>query len=289
MSNKEKAEAKAPEAKVEAAETPVAAGKKSKRVLFMGIGGVAAVALGLGGFFTYKTFLAPKPALSAKGAKKAGNAAEEKKDDHADAKEGEPGDAKKDAKGDAKKDAKGDANKDAKGDANKDAKGDAKKDDHGDAKKDEKGGAKKDDHGDAKKDEKGGAKKDDHGDAKKDEKGDGKSAEGKDKDTREKSGGFGETYDLPKLDLNLGNPLENRFLRLAITMEFHGGEAQKEEIKKREPQLKDLVITSVSSKTRMELLTEKGKERLRRELMNRFNEVLERPVKSLFFTDFLVE
>ncbi|NBO37473.1 hypothetical protein EBU99_02705, partial [bacterium] len=163
----------------------------------------------------------------------------------------------------------------------------AKKDDgHGD-KKDDGHGDKKDDHG-AKKDDGHGDKKDDHGAKKDDGHGD-KKDEKSDAKIFQSDESFGETFALPKMDLNLGNPLENRYLRIGVSIEYTGGKTQAEELKKREPQLRDLIIGSVSTRTRLELLTERGKEKLRRELINKINESFERPVKTIYFTDFLVE
>jgi flagellar basal body-associated protein FliL len=100
---------------------------------------------------------------------------------------------------------------------------------------------------------------------------------------------FGDTYTLSRMDLNLGNPIENRYLRVAVSIEFRGGEEQLDELKQREPQIKDIIITTVTNKTRLELLSENGKEDLRRELMNRINEVCDRPIQNIYFTEFLVE
>ena len=157
-----------------------------------------------------------------------------------------------------------------------------KKDDHGD-KKDEK----KDDHGD-KKDE----KKDDHGakkDEKKDDHGAKKDEHGAKKEETKGTSNFGDTYIIPKMELNLGNPIENRCLRLTVAIEYRGGEEQQAELKKREIQIKDIIITSVTSKTRVQLLSENGKELLRREILNKINEVADKPTQNIFFTEFLVE
>jgi flagellar basal body-associated protein FliL len=54
-------------------------------------------------------------------------------------------------------------------------------------------------------------------------------------------------------------------------------------------QLEDIIITTSSVKTRVELLTDKGKEELRREMLNKFNEVLNKPISNIFYTQFLVE
>lgn len=100
---------------------------------------------------------------------------------------------------------------------------------------------------------------------------------------------FGSTYPIAKMDLNLGNPLENRYLKLQVVIEYRGSGDQETELKNREPQLRDLIISTVNAKTRLELLSLNGKNRLRKELLNRFNEVLEKPVQSIYFTEFLVE
>ena len=178
--------------------------KKSRLVLFAGIGGVLLVALGVGGFFVFKTISGKKNVqLAAQGATA---------DPHAD--------------------------------------------DHG--KKDEKKDLKKDDPNAKKEEPKGTAN-------------------------------FGDTFTVPKMDLNLGNSIENRFIRIAIAIEYRGGENQGFELKKREAQIKYIVISSVTSKTRLTLISENGKENLRREILNRINEVTDRPIQNVYFTEFFVE
>lgn len=100
---------------------------------------------------------------------------------------------------------------------------------------------------------------------------------------------FGDTIAIPKMELNLGNPLENRFLRFGVSLEFHGGESQGEEIQRRLPQIRDIIITTISRKTRIELLSPEGKENLRKQLKNTFNEIFAQPVSNVYFTEFLVE
>ena len=263
--DKKEAAAEAPAPKGE--ETPAAAKKKRSLVLFAGIGGVSFLVLSGAGFFVYKTFLAKPVALTAKA--NPGDAP----DAHGDAAKDAPKDAPGAAAKGAPKGAQGAAAKNAPKDAQA-GKDDAKKvpDANGDAKKDAAADA-------------NGAKPAEAG-------AQGDAAKGGAGDKKEKSDDdseFGQTLEIPRMDLNLGNPLENRFLRLAMTLEYKGGKSQEEELQKRLPQLRDLIISSVSTKSRIDLLSDKGKERLRRELTHRFNEVLERPVSSIFFTEFLVE
>lgn len=100
---------------------------------------------------------------------------------------------------------------------------------------------------------------------------------------------FGDTVDIPKMELNLGNPLENRFLRFGLSLEYHGGEEQKKELTRRMPQIRDVVISIISRKTRIELLSADGKEGFRKQLKNTLNELLQEPVTNVYFTEFLVE
>ncbi len=224
--------------------------KKRKLVLFAGITGVVASAAAAGGFFVYKTFVQKSVSMAAKkDATGHSDSATDKNDAHAEGKEKSDGDKKTDAAHADKNDAAHANKKDDKKDAAHSDKKDDKKDSSSTDKKDEKSDVKM---------------------FKSDET-------------------FGETFALPKMDLNLGNPLENRYLRIAVSIEYTGGKEQQDELKKREPQLRDLIISSVSTRTRLDLLTEKGKEKLRRELINKINESFERPVKTIYFTDFLVE
>jgi flagellar FliL protein len=130
---------------------------------------------------------------------------------------------------------------------------------------------------------KDGAKKDN---SKKD---DGSKNDSSKKEEVKGTANFGDTFSVSRMDLNLGNPLENRFIRISVTLEYRGGENQGAELKKREPQIKDIIINSVTTKTRISLTSELGKENLRREILNKINEVTDRPIQNVFFTEFFVE
>ena len=223
--------------------------KKSKLVLFAGIGGVLLVALGVGGFFIFKTLSAKKNVELAAGAPSADSHGAPVADSHgapvADSHGAPPAADSHGAPPSGKKD--------------------EKKDDHG-AKKEE---PKKADPN----------KKDEHGAA----------AGGAKKEEPKGTANFGDTFLVPRLDLNLGNSVENRFIRISVGIEYRGGENQGFELKKREAQLKDIIIQCVTNKTRLALISENGKENLRREILNRINEVTDRPVQNVFFTEFFVE
>jgi flagellar basal body-associated protein FliL len=249
--NEEKKEGEKEKKEGEAADPNAKMSKKNKMILFGGIGGGVFLIILIGAFAFFKIQSAKRVA-ELEMSQNGGGPTE--------VSHGKP-DEKKDDHG--KKDEKKDDH----------GKKDDKKDDHG--KKDEK----KDDKKDEKKDE----KKDDKKDEKKDEKKDDK------KEPPKGTNNFGDTFTIPKMDLNLGNPIENRYIRLAVGIEYRGGETQAAELKQRDVQIKDIIISTVTGKTRTQLLTESGKELLRREILNKINEVADQPVQNVFFTEFLVE
>lgn len=227
----EKDEKKAGENKEEKSNDPnEKVEKKSRLVLFAGIGGVLLAAFSVGGFFIFKTISGKKHVeLSAQG-----NSPDAKANSHGAVSD------KKDEKKDEKKDDQGKKEEPKKEDSTK--KDDGKKDENGAKKEEPKGTA-----------------------------------------------NFGDTFMVPRMDLNLGNSIENRFIRIAIAIEYRGGENQGFELKRREAQIRDIVITSVTNKTRISLISDDGKENLRREILNKINEVTDRPVQNVYFTEFFVE
>lgn len=220
--------------------------KKSRLVLFAGIAGVLLVALGVGGFFIFKTLGGKKNVeLAAEGSPQPESEKKEEKD-----------------------------NKSSKEDPNK--KADPKEDP-----------SKKEDPN-----KKADPNKKDDPNKKEDPNKKADPSKGEDPNKKEEPKGtanFGDTFLVQRMDLNLGNSIENRFIRIAIAIEYRGGENQGIELKKREAQIKDIVITSVTSKTRLILISENGKENLRREILNRVNEVTDSPVQNIYFTEFFVE
>lgn len=202
--------------------------KKSKLLLFAGIGSVLLLALGIGSFFLLKTLGSHNQAEPVQEAQKENEKASPGSEKNAPPKKEE---SEKKTKDDKK---------------------------HSDKKEDDKN----------------------HSD---------KKEEGKKGDTKNIPLVVSDTIAIPRMDLNVGNPIENRYLRIALAIEYRGGEEQGAELKKQEAQIKDIIITTVTNKNRMELLSENGKESLRREILNRVNEVAARPIQNIFFTEFLLE
>ena len=100
---------------------------------------------------------------------------------------------------------------------------------------------------------------------------------------------FGETYKMKPFHINLGNPLENRFARIEISIEYKNGNLQKKEIEKRKPQLRDLIVDVASKKTREFLLAPDGKSQLRLEFLNRINQYMHYKIENVYITDILIE
>lgn len=275
MAKEEKKDEKKEEKAPATPEEEAAKGKKKKLIIFAAIG-LLVVGGGAGAAFF----------LLGKGGSKADKAEHGEEAGHEEG--GAEGDAHGEAHGETKKDEHGEAKKDEHG---------AKKDEHGEAKKDDHGGgghgeAKKDEHGDAKKDEHG----DGHGEAKKDDHGGGHgggehgaAAEPKKDAPPEYKGDFGQIYEFKPFHLNLGNPLENRYVRMSIGLEYKGGEEQKVELARREPQLRDAIVSVISRKTREHLLSPDGKDQLRLEVRNKLNQYLDKKIDNVFITDILIE
>jgi flagellar FliL protein len=100
--------------------------------------------------------------------------------------------------------------------------------------------------------------------------------------------GIGLMYDMKPFHLNLGNPLENRYVRLEVRFEYPNDD-QKAELKARDSQIRDAVVSIVSRKTREHLLSPDGKDQLRLEIKNRVNQYLEKKITNVYITDILIE
>ncbi|MBI2602474.1 MAG: flagellar basal body-associated FliL family protein [Deltaproteobacteria bacterium] len=100
---------------------------------------------------------------------------------------------------------------------------------------------------------------------------------------------FGASYVMKPFHLNLGNPLENRYIRLEIALEYKGGQDQLKEIDTRLPQLRDAIISVASRKTREFLLGPDGKDQLRLEMLNRVNQYMTKKIESVYITDMIIE
>lgn len=96
-------------------------------------------------------------------------------------------------------------------------------------------------------------------------------------------------YSMDVFVVNLNDPGGKRYLKTKINLEY-SGEALTEELKLRQPQLRDVILLLLSSKTLEEIQGTEGKIILRRELILRVNQVLKKEkIKNLYFTEFVIQ
>ena len=88
---------------------------------------------------------------------------------------------------------------------------------------------------------------------------------------------------------NLADESGSRYLKATFQVEFLGA-AVPPDVNARLPQIRDLILTLLSSKTFDDVRTAEGKQQLREEIIGRINQVLDRDaVKAVYFTEFIVQ
>jgi flagellar FliL protein len=88
---------------------------------------------------------------------------------------------------------------------------------------------------------------------------------------------------------NLADEGGARYLKATFQVEFLGT-AVPPDVNGRLPQIRDLLLTLLSSKTFEDVRTPEGKQQLREEIIARMNQVLDRDaVKAVYFTEFIVQ
>lgn len=100
---------------------------------------------------------------------------------------------------------------------------------------------------------------------------------------------FGQIFDLETFVVNLGDQGGKRYLKTKIALEY-GSEALGKEMITRLPQLRDMILLLLSSKTLDQIQDIDGKIALRNELMSRINQTLQQGrIKNLYFTEFVIQ
>ena len=88
---------------------------------------------------------------------------------------------------------------------------------------------------------------------------------------------------------NLADEGGSRYLKATFQVEFLGAVVPPD-VNGRLPQIRDLILTLLSSKTFEDVRTAEGKQQLREEIITRMNQVLEKDVvKAVYFTEFIVQ
>ncbi|RME20559.1 MAG: hypothetical protein D6806_16135 [Deltaproteobacteria bacterium] len=102
-------------------------------------------------------------------------------------------------------------------------------------------------------------------------------------------GGNGPLMTLENFIVNLADEEVNRYLKVGMTFELSSEEAS-EIVKKKEPVIRDAIITLTSSLTFSDIRTAKGKRTLRQNVVRVVNTVLGAPlVRAVFFNEFVVQ
>lgn len=106
---------------------------------------------------------------------------------------------------------------------------------------------------------------------------------------REMAARMGEIMALDPFIVNLAGESGKRYLKVAMQMELSTG-ILADEVNNKMPQIKDSIITVLSSKTTDELLTIEGKFKLKEQLLTRINSILNTGVvKNVYFVEFVIQ
>ena len=100
---------------------------------------------------------------------------------------------------------------------------------------------------------------------------------------------IGPIYPLDQFIVNLVSNNSSRYLKCKIDIELDAPELQ-QEVDKKLPAIRDLIIRILSSKTIEEIQTAKGKEKLKEEIKRKINEFLTNgEIKHVYFTEFVIQ
>lgn len=98
-----------------------------------------------------------------------------------------------------------------------------------------------------------------------------------------------QTFTMETFVVNLNDPGGKRYLKTNIALEYITVEMG-DELKHRLPQLRDVILLLLSSKGLDDVQTVDGKIELRRELIQRINQVLTTgKIRNLYFTEFVIQ
>ena len=102
-------------------------------------------------------------------------------------------------------------------------------------------------------------------------------------------GGNGPLMTLENFIVNLADEEVNRYLKVGLSLELASEEVA-ESIRKKEPVIRNAIITLTSALTFADIRTVKGKRQLRRKMTQAINTVMGAPVvRTVFFNEFVVQ
>jgi len=100
---------------------------------------------------------------------------------------------------------------------------------------------------------------------------------------------IGPIYPLDQFIVNLVSSGASRYLKCKIDLELDSPDLQ-QEVDKKLPAVRDLIIRILSSKTVEEIQTAKGKEKLKEEIKRKINSILTTgEIKHVYLTEFVIQ
>lgn len=80
------------------------------------------------------------------------------------------------------------------------------------------------------------------------------------------------------------------FLKTNIVLELDNDEKTSAEVSKRIPQIRDLIINVLASKTKEKIIEKEGKDQVRSEIINSINQLMTiGKVRNIYFQDFIIQ
>jgi len=101
----------------------------------------------------------------------------------------------------------------------------------------------------------------------------------------------GKIYDMGTFIVNLADEEVSRYIKAQIELEYSKVNIELDnEMKERDPQIKDLINTLLNDRKAAELSTSEGKERFRRELQLKINQILKYgAITNVYLTQFAIQ
>lgn len=100
---------------------------------------------------------------------------------------------------------------------------------------------------------------------------------------------IGFLYTMDPIIVNLADQDVPRYLKIRIEIEGHTPKSE-EDVDKRLPQIRDAIITILSSKTFKDIYDREGKKRLKAEIVQKANQLLgKEKIKEVYFTEFVMQ
>jgi flagellar FliL protein len=101
---------------------------------------------------------------------------------------------------------------------------------------------------------------------------------------------IGSLYPFEPFVVNLADPGGSRYLRVALQLELSAIKGLKEEIDRRQPQIRDAIITILSAKKYDEINSAQGKMIMKQQIMRSINSLLNTgQIANVYMTDFVIQ